>query len=236
MSLKQPLQAVGLCTIPILYTPLVCLNWQRREVLGGHRHINSRRQQNAWFACHSFSTVVLKGDKLMTERAWEEVGGSRRRVGGGLQSAREEEGVCRERGYTDRKTLCKQFSLTSVCLSESSAHWGGGAWRDEGALCTHLPLFLCVFRMFCLPATHTIKPLRDYSTTTHGVRGLRCGDGTSQAWLRVHVSIGRWVLPEAGYGDHGGAGLVSGPVGDHPDVPVCQRHGFQQGRTIYYYF
>ena len=35
---------------------------------------------------------------------------------------------------------------------------------------------------------------------------------------------------QAGGGDAGGAGLVSGPAGDHPDPPVRVRHGQQQGR------
>ena len=52
-------------------------------------------------------------------------------------------------------------------------------------------------------------------------------------WLCVSVCrllVDRWGVPEAGHGDDGGVGLVSGPAGDHPDLPLCQRHGLQQGR------
>ncbi len=52
-------------------------------------------------------------------------------------------------------------------------------------------------------------------------------------WLCVSVCrllVDRWGVPEAGHGDDGGVGLVSGPAGDHPDLSLCQRHGLQQGR------
>ena len=48
-----------------------------------------------------------------------------------------------------------------------------------------------------------------------------CSDGVSL--------LDRRGLPEDGGGDDGGAGLVSGPAGDNPDVPLRQRHGLQQG-------
>lgn len=53
-------------------------------------------------------------------------------------------------------------------------------------------------------------------------------------WLCVSVCwlpVDRWGIPETGHGDDGGVGLVSGPAGNHPDVPLCQWHGLQQGRT-----
>lgn len=52
-------------------------------------------------------------------------------------------------------------------------------------------------------------------------------------WLRVSVwrlLVDRWGVPEAGHGNDGGAGLVFGPAGDHPDLPLCQRYGLHQGR------
>lgn len=39
----------------------------------------------------------------------------------------------------------------------------------------------------------------------------------------------RWELSEDGDGDAGRAGLVSRPAGNHPDTPLRQWYGFQQG-------
>lgn len=52
-------------------------------------------------------------------------------------------------------------------------------------------------------------------------------------WLRVSVwrlLVDRWGVPEAGHGNDGGVGLVFGPAGDHPDLPLRQRYGLHQGR------
>lgn len=52
-------------------------------------------------------------------------------------------------------------------------------------------------------------------------------------WLCVSVwrlLVDRWGVPEAGHGNDGGVGLVFGPAGDHPDLPLCQRYGLHQGR------
>lgn len=52
-------------------------------------------------------------------------------------------------------------------------------------------------------------------------------------WLRLSVwrlLVDRWGVPEAGHGNHGGVGLVLGPAGDHPDLPLRQRYGLHQGR------
>lgn len=52
-------------------------------------------------------------------------------------------------------------------------------------------------------------------------------------WLRVSVwrlLVDRWGIPEAGHGNDGGVGLVFGPAGDHPDLPLRQRYGLHQGR------
>lgn len=47
------------------------------------------------------------------------------------------------------------------------------------------------------------------------------------------VSFDRWELPETGSGDPGGTGMVFGSAGEHPDAPVCQWHGVQQGRPTF---
>lgn len=39
----------------------------------------------------------------------------------------------------------------------------------------------------------------------------------------------RPAVPAARTGHTGGAGLVFGPAGDHPDTPLRQRNGLQQG-------
>lgn len=39
----------------------------------------------------------------------------------------------------------------------------------------------------------------------------------------------RPAVPAARTGHTGGAGLVLGPAGDHPDTPLRQRNGLQQG-------
>lgn len=203
---------------------------------GVHRHINSRRQQTAWFARHSLGKVVLRRRRISKpKRAWEGAG-EPEKVGGGLKSAWEQ----RERKTMDWKRLQRE-SLQTVTLASLCPRvrllwtfWGGGgeAWQDEGALRTHLPLFLFISWMSRRPVHHKIKPLWHPWISTHGAGGLRNGHGHSWAWLRVHVSVDRWVLSEAGYGDNGGVGLVSGSVGDHTDLPLSQRHGLQQGRTI----
>lgn len=51
--------------------------------------------------------------------------------------------------------------------------------------------------------------------------------------LYVHVSVGRWDLPEAAIEDNGAAGLESGPAGDGSDVAACQPNGLRQGQTAY---
>lgn len=43
-------------------------------------------------------------------------------------------------------------------------------------------------------------------------------------------------LPTAGTGDPGGAGLVFGPAGDHPDTSFCQWDGLQQGVLSPFFF
>lgn len=180
-----------------------------------------------------------EGDNLMREREKLSKGGGTRRNGRGFAArtrGRERGGTQRIRLQRDRKTerVGQTVTITTVCLRKQLP-WtfgGGGAEQDEGALRTHLLIFLCVFWRFCMSVPLTIKPLWDTWTATHGVWRIKYGHGSSQTWLHVHVSLGRWVLPETGYGNHGGAGLVSGPVGDHPDLPVCQWHGLQQGKTI----
>ena len=42
----------------------------------------------------------------------------------------------------------------------------------------------------------------------------------------------RRELPADVSGDAGGAGLVPGPAGDHPDPQISVGHGEQQGRTL----
>lgn len=43
----------------------------------------------------------------------------------------------------------------------------------------------------------------------------------------------RRALPEAGAGNTGGAGLVSGSAGNAADQALCQRDGIQQGKTAF---
>lgn len=165
----------------------------------------------------------------VNQTKWEGVCSTHKREG--KRGYAENEATERQKDRASRQTV----TITTVCLRKQLP-WtfgGGGAEQDEGALRTHLLIFLCVFRRFCMSVPLTIKPLWDTWTATHGVWRIKYGHGSSQTWLHVHVSLGRWVLPEAGYGNHGGAGLVSGPVGDHPDLPVCQWHGLQQGKTIW---
>lgn len=78
--------------------------------------------------------------------------------------------------------------------------------------------------------------------TPSGTRGwMLPGSGWAVLGLHVHrlfwlcvsvcwLLVDRWGVPEAGHGDDGGVGLVSGPAGDNPDLPLCQRHGLQQGK------
>lgn len=68
-----------------------------------------------------------------------------------------------------------------------------------------------------------------------GSSGGLCSSGRAAGFSRCPcfcVSLSRRVVPEAGCGDHGGAGLVSGSAGNHPDVPLRQRHGLQQGEKM----
>lgn len=47
--------------------------------------------------------------------------------------------------------------------------------------------------------------------------------------MSLSLSCCRWGLREDGCGDDGGAGLVFGPVGNHPNPPLRLRHGVAQG-------
>jgi hypothetical protein len=57
---------------------------------------------------------------------------------------------------------------------------------------------------------------------------LSCSSRVNKA---IYWCVCRWRLHEAGLRDHGGAGLVSGPTGDHPDASLRVRHGVAKGRT-----
>ena len=49
------------------------------------------------------------------------------------------------------------------------------------------------------------------------------------SFLWIIVSWFRWKLRSHGRRDARGTRLVLGPVGNDPDAPICQWHGFQQG-------
>ena len=50
--------------------------------------------------------------------------------------------------------------------------------------------------------------------------------------LYIVCVLPRGDIPADGSGDSGGAGLVSGPAGDHSDPPLSQRDGLQQGAHL----
>ena len=52
------------------------------------------------------------------------------------------------------------------------------------------------------------------------------------AGVNVVFAVSRRELPADVSGDAGGAGLVPGPAGDHPDPQISVGHGEQQGRTL----
>ena len=64
-----------------------------------------------------------------------------------------------------------------------------------------------------------------------GLNGLLCPQEVSSGWSVCQsqsIAI-RPAVPAARPGHAGGAGLVLGPAGDHPDAPLSQRNGLQQG-------
>lgn len=70
-----------------------------------------------------------------------------------------------------------------------------------------------------------MQHVKDVDVST-AVPGVNCNVSLFDLWPF------RGALPEAGDGDPGGAGLVSGPAGDPADETLGQRDGIQQGEVI----
>ena len=94
---------------------------------------------------------------------------------------------------------------------QSRGHWARAAWA------TSSPTRASTVRSQTPPPS--TRPLSEVQTLLLNGR------------LHTMSCLYRWnISPDVSW-DSGGAGLVPGPAGDHPDPQVCLPHGVQQGKV-----